>query len=203
MLLTLIRSCRLLLLLVPSVLVQSSLIIRHTKEKNMPEHSSTQTETSFKDSFQEEVTRQFTEPLEISNLLRISRGLNEELKRALKPKEIFMVPCYHYRMPDGDQHCTLVTVDIGGSVLRIAQVELVPRGEAEQPARILRKRVWPMDSSVKAVPADKFFQWVASKIKETALTKDSLENDPDELSLAWSFPVECDPSTIEGAQLHD
>ena len=143
--------------------------------------------------FLENVTQQFTAPLEISNLLSLSKKLRSQFKDGLQQISSSMLPTFHHQAPTGDEQGTYLAVDVGGSVLRLALVQLYGRNLSEKPMKIIQMDNWRVDESVKALKSTAFFDWIALKI-DLLVSKFQRPYfqipPPISLGLAWSFPVE-------------
>ena len=146
--------------------------------------------------FQDEVTFQFTEQLEAMAMLKMSDQLLDQFKDALQEKAIYMAPSAHLTLPKRDNNGQYIVIDIGGSVLRVALVEVRIRGAGDQAGNIQYMRSWRMNESVRALKDEALFDWIASKIKVTMsdpanpVRTKYHDCDLPPISVAWSFPVE-------------
>ena len=127
-------------------------------------------------------------------LLRISAGLKAQYREALAANEWNMLPSYNYRVPTGREKGRFLAIDVGGTTLRIALVEL--RG-ADAPAgtpacEILRTNVVKLEEC-KALVGMAFFEWMADRILETVFVDGERWDGDGALPMAvtWSFPIEC------------
>ncbi|KAI9756117.1 MAG: 18S rRNA maturation protein [Chaenotheca gracillima] len=145
------------------------------------------------DDFLLEIEALFNGPLVLSNLLTLSQQLQAQFKDRLSSSPISMLPSYNHTLPRGDERGTYLALDVGGSTLRVALVELAGRNEASEPMRISRMESWRIDDSVKLLTGNDFFDWMAGRIDEM-LSKDGSgyghEKSPLPMGLAWSFPIE-------------
>lgn len=146
------------------------------------------------EDFLNEVVRAFQEPLDISNLSVISEKLQIQFKEALAKRQYAMQPSYLYKLPTGDECGTYLVIDVGGSILRLAMVELKGRDSAEQqPMNIVKTDTCEMDDAVRALKSTAFFDWIASKIDDFLpnMQKSSLQmSSAVPVGLSWSYPVE-------------
>lgn len=151
-----------------------------------------------KERFLDDVIQGFEGPLQFPALLDMSKDLRLQYREAFGKKAINMTPSYLYNLPTGKERGTFLTVDIGGSILRLALIRLDGRNAEEgKSSRVLRLKSWAMDGQVKALGSTALFVWVASRIKETLCDKeDPWEKLPTPLAigLAWSHPIECGTS---------
>lgn len=104
-----------------------------------------------------------------------------------------MLPSYSYRLPNGQEKGQFLALDMGGTTLRIALVELSGR-EADSkvaPCRVLHANVLKADDTVKDLVGMAFFEWMADMISETVSSH--LNNEagkPLPIAVTWSFPIE-------------
>lgn len=114
----------------------------------------------------------------------LSDALLDAFRVHLEKKTPTMLPSFVHRLPTGKESGTAVAIDLGGSTLRVALMELPSR---ECKAR----REWNIDNSVKQFHAVEFFDWVAERTSEA--TKDTgivPETGEIVVGLTWSFPIE-------------
>lgn len=146
-------------------------------------------------NFFEEVQRQFEQKSKIKSLLTLSKHLQAELKQTLVSSPQCMLPSYNYTLPTGEEKGTYLALEVGGSNLRMALVELHGRSLGNEAMRIKRTMCFPINNSVRQLPILFFFDWMAEKIG-TMLELDSagdarLEDaKPLRMGIAWSFPIE-------------
>lgn len=130
------------------------------------------------------------------DLLRVSAGLKAQYREALAANEWNMLPSYNYRVPSGQETGRFLAIDVGGTTLRIALVELrgrdAPAGTAA--CEILRTNVVRLEEC-KALVGMAFFEWMADRILETVFVDGERWNGDGPLPMAvtWSFPIECVP----------
>lgn len=133
-------------------------------------------------------------PVSGDGLTRLSAGLKQQLLERLESDLESMLPSYNHQLPTGSESGQYVALDVGGSTLRVALVELRGRGENEkQESRILSIRSFHINSDIKDLEGVSFFDWMATRISETILEGLQEEHSPDEplpMALAWSFPTE-------------
>ncbi|KAH0542841.1 hypothetical protein FGG08_002795 [Glutinoglossum americanum] len=144
------------------------------------------------EDFVREVVRLFEAPLRPSALLAMSNQLLVQFRKRLQDCSTCMLPSYNYTLPIGNEKGTYLALDVGGSTLRVALVELCGRTSVGEPMCIKRMESWRIDGSIKALKGDAFFDWMAARIEEMlGQSKHVYEgNAPLPIGLAWSFPVE-------------
>jgi hexokinase len=146
------------------------------------------------DDFLREIKRLFEGHLNGPSLLAMSSKLQEQFKPKLQSSNICMLPSYIHTLPSGRERGTYLALDVGGSTLRVAAVQLFGRknGHGES-MEILKMRSFRIDNSVKALKGHAFFDWMAEKIGEVLedpIVKQAHGSGKIATGLAWSFPVE-------------
>lgn len=146
------------------------------------------------DDFLEEVRRSFEQQLKIESLISLSKQLQVELKQHLISSPQCMLPSFNYTLPTGKEQGTYLALEVGGSNLRMALVELAGRCQGKESMRIRRTMSFPIDKSVRQLREYAFFDWMAERIGEMLVLeggKPYLEQtEPLRMGIAWSFPIE-------------
>jgi len=132
-------------------------------------------------------------PIGGSGLEDLSAKLKHQFRTALRSNPACMLPSYNHQLPTGRERGQFLALDVGGSTLRVALVEL--RGqEAKGPvSRILQMDSFKIDGAAKSLRGMRFFEWMAEKMLQTVSKVGSQGRNPDEpllVGMAWSFPVE-------------
>lgn len=144
--------------------------------------------------FLKEAEALFVGPVSGDGLTRLSAALKRQFLERLESDLDSMLPSYSHQLPAGDEFGQYLALDVGGSTLRVAVVELTGRGEnGIQESRILKMRNFYIDKTIKDLEGTAFFDWVAARISETISKGFKEEHSPDEplsMALAWSFPIE-------------
>jgi hexokinase len=126
----------------------------------------------------------------------IVEGFNNEYKTGLKTPSkglATMIPSFVTKMPNGNETGTFLSLDLGGTNLRIAAVELLGAGKSS--VRELKRRP---TMELKTGEGALFFDWIADAIHDLVtdearhLFTESQVSGRDQLALGvcWSFPVE-------------
>ncbi len=89
-----------------------------------------------------------------------------------------MIPAY-VDVPKGDERGRFIAVDLGGTNLRVLEIELSGRGRIKK----LKEKKFVIDKKYTRVSADELFGFIAKKIK------DLLRWQPIEAGFTFSFPV--------------
>src|ERR1700712_2323774 len=76
------------------------------------------------DALKDEVMRLFRSPCTMRRMLSMSSALRIQYKAKLQESEACMLPSYCHALPTGKEVGTYVSLDVGGSTLRIALIEL-------------------------------------------------------------------------------
>jgi len=149
-------------------------------------------------------------PLELSTstLLDISGRLASSFQDGLRTSAAAMIPSHIYNLPSGNEKGTFLSVDLGGSTLRVALVKLsglddskdAPQGKCME---ILHMRSWggAEIDQLKQLRGDDFFDWIAARIAEVIGTFGRSGGQALSMGLSWSFPIEntsIDSGKIQG-----
>ena len=143
-------------------------------------------------TFLKEVQRQFDQQLRIQDLLTLSKKLQAELQQHMISSPQCMLPSYNYELPTGQEQGTYLALEVGGSNLRIALVELDGRNIA---MRIQRSMCCPINATILQLKKYDFFDWMAERIGHLlGMGAEPLShtngNKPLPMGVAWSFPIE-------------
>lgn len=134
-------------------------------------------------------------PISGDGLHHLSVGLKKQFLERLQSDLECMLPSYNHQLPNGQEAGQYLALDVGGSTLRVALVELSGRSpDGQGQNRILSMRNFSIDKVIKDLEGTLFFDWMAARISET-LSSDQQEkardpNEPLPIALAWSFPIE-------------
>ena len=145
----------------------------------------------------EEVQRLFDQDLGPQSLVGLSKSLQAEFKQHLALESQCMLPSFNYNLPTGQEQGAFLGLEVGGSNLRMALIELNGRNGVKEPTRIRRTMVFAIDESVRLLQGHSFFDWMAEKT-EAVLTIDDVDRgqqylknpEPMRMGVAWSFPIE-------------
>ncbi|KAL4811534.1 hypothetical protein BDV18DRAFT_129560 [Aspergillus unguis] len=152
------------------------------------------------DIFADEIERVFSKPLTLKNMLTMSEQIRGQFRTGLESSPICMLPSYNHALPSGLEEGTFLALDVGGSTMRVALIELRGKGNME----ILRVSSSPIDNEVKLLEGTSFFDWMAGKIEEMLRevgTSYGREDVPLSMGLSWSFPIE-QTSASSGNVIH-
>jgi len=105
-----------------------------------------------------------------------------------------MLPSYSHQLPTGGEAGQYLALDVGGSTLRVALVELRGR-EAEEgkQSEIVSMRNFKIGKPIKDLEGMAFFDWMGERIQEVVsagLNRGHSLEKPLPVALAWSFPIE-------------
>lgn len=153
--------------------------------------------------FLKEAEGLFLDPVEGGDALeRFALRLGAQFGEGLLRNPACMLPSYNHQLPNRSEHGRYLALDVGGSTLRIALVELrgsAGEGEGEarrggESSRILRLESFKIEREIKNLEGMAFFDWMARRIVDTvskeALDADHTPEKPLLMGLAWSFPIE-------------
>ncbi|KJZ76925.1 hypothetical protein HIM_03802 [Hirsutella minnesotensis 3608] len=142
-------------------------------------------------------------PVSGHGLLNLSSGLEKQFLERLRTDMECMLPSYSHQLPTGCESGQYVALDVGGSTLRVALVELRGRSAGgTQQSEILSLQEFRIDRHVKALEGMAFFSWMADRIRQTLSTGLKREYSPEKplpMALAWSFPIE--QTSVGGGKL--
>lgn len=142
-----------------------------------------------------EVQELFERQLSIDALLSISRKLQSQLKEALTSSAPCMLPSHQYHLPSGKEEGSYLALEVGGTNLQVALVELRGQDVTHERLRVRRMESSPIEASQRESSGVAFFDWMARKIKDMldgdADIHDHLQSPkPLRMGIAWSFPLE-------------
>ena len=142
----------------------------------------------------EEVQSTFGNQLGVQDLLNLSRKLQAELKEHLIQSPQCMLPSHNYVLPTGEERGTYLALEVGGSTLRVALVDLDGKADIES-LGIRRIENYTIPRDVRNLGGLGFFDWIAEKIQDMLAVDKVAQNhrpnpEPLHMGIAWSFPVE-------------
>ncbi|KAK0742492.1 hypothetical protein B0T21DRAFT_283114 [Apiosordaria backusii] len=144
--------------------------------------------------FLAEVERLLLGPTKPDKLRNLSQKLKLEFREGLLSNPACMLPSYHTELPTGDESGQYLAVDVGGSTLRVALVNLKGRDSSGCPeSLIVSIDTFSIDNDIRALKGKAFFDWMAEKIHQTVAQDSKRGHSPDQpllLGLSWSFPIE-------------
>ncbi|KAK8045332.1 hypothetical protein PG993_005356 [Apiospora rasikravindrae] len=132
-------------------------------------------------------------PLDGGRLNEFSLQLKLQFRERMQSHPESMLPSYNHLLPSGKETGQFLALDVGGSTLRVALVELRSREMLGRECSIVRIDTFKITPELKLLEGMAFFEWMASRIKEVLSDGDTQGRDPETpipMGLAWSFPVE-------------
>ncbi|KAK4232555.1 hexokinase-1 [Podospora fimiseda] len=132
-------------------------------------------------------------PLSGSQLRELSRKLKQQFKDGLMTNPACMLPSYNSQLPTGHEPGEFLALDVGGSTLRVALVELKGRTVPGSESVIVRLDSFKIDNDIRNLSGRKFFDWMAEKIYQTVAKESEKGHSPETpllVGMAWSFPIE-------------
>ncbi|KAH7175622.1 hypothetical protein EDB81DRAFT_874462 [Dactylonectria macrodidyma] len=153
--------------------------------------------------FLEEAEALFLGPVSQHDLQQLSRQLMKQFIERLQTDMECMLPSYSHQLPHGSERGHYLALDVGGSTLRVALVELRGRiSKVGEHSSILSMRNFPITPEIKSLEGMAFFDWMAARIKDT-LSGDLVQHhsldQPLLMAMAWSFPIE--QTSLAGGKL--
>lgn len=131
--------------------------------------------------------------IEAGGLMQFSRKLKRQFRERLRSNPECMLPSYNSQLPSGHETGQYLALDVGGSTLRVALVELRGRGVSGPEGSIIRMDSFKIDSDARNLRGTEFFDWMAERIHRTVAKDSARGHSPDHpllMGLAWSFPIE-------------
>lgn len=144
-------------------------------------------------SLGQDVVRHFAAPVNPARMSQMSSKLQQRYLDKLSDSTDCMLPSFNHTLPTGNEDGTYLALDVGGSNLRIALVQLGGRTRAAERLKIIRMSVCSINNVAKQLPGTSFFDWMAVKISEMLAgcpNHSGRRTKPLPLGLSWSFPVD-------------
>lgn len=98
-----------------------------------------------------------------------------------------MIPSYVTSLPSGNEKGTFLSLDLGGSTLRICAVELQGHGKVQ--VTEIKRHIHPNDP-LRTSQVVEFFDWMVDAISELLVKIGHNSTKPLSLGVCWSFPIE-------------
>ncbi|KAK0617405.1 hypothetical protein B0T14DRAFT_434625 [Immersiella caudata] len=152
--------------------------------------------------FLKEAERLLLGPIDGSALKEFSAKLKHQFQIGLRSNPACMLPSYNHQLPSGDERGEFLALDVGGSTLRVALVELRGQGSKGPASRIIQLDSFKIGSEVKKLQGLSFFDWMAERILETTSKGGEQGRRPEDpllMGMAWSFPI--DQTSSKGGKL--
>lgn len=146
------------------------------------------------DALLREVQASFGSQLPVETLLSLSQKLQAEFKEHLVSSPQCMLPSHNYVLPTGKERGTYLALEVGGSNLRVALVDLDGRKNGKPTLKIRRSVNSPITMAVRRLEGLEFFDWIAERIREMlAMDKEAYKqmlSKPIRMGVAWAFPID-------------
>lgn len=144
------------------------------------------------EDFLKEVEELMMGSTESAKLEQFALLLKAQFREGLMLDPECMLPSYNYQLPLGHERGQYLALDVGGSTLRVALVELQSRAARGSERNIIRMQSFKISPTVKALVGNDFFDWMAARVLETVDGEGQNRNpgSPLLMGLAWSFPLE-------------
>ena len=136
-------------------------------------------------------------------LLSLSDSLLAQFRDALHSSPQSMLPSYTRTLPTGTETGSALAIDLGGSTLRVAAVELgspksatslTAKGKdrcAENGMQMVAREEWTVGDAMKALPGPAFFDWIAERVGRVLRGCGMGDGEGRAVGVTWSFPIEC------------
>ncbi|KUI59077.1 Hexokinase-1 [Cytospora mali] len=152
--------------------------------------------------FLREAEELFLQPIRGDGLKDFSLKLKAQFKEGLLSDPSCMLPSYNHQLPSRSEHGRFLALDVGGSTLRVALVELRGHEAQGSESRIVRQETFKIDRAIKNLEGKAFFDWMAQRIVDTVSKDLDSGKSPEKpllMGLAWSFPIE--QTSLKGGKL--
>ncbi|KAI1166249.1 hexokinase-1 [Nemania serpens] len=130
-------------------------------------------------------------PIEGERLRAFASFLKAQFRERLQTHTECMLPSFNHLLPTGKEIGQYLALDVGGSTLRVALVQLRGRETKGRECEIVRMISFKITPEIKRLEGMAFFDWMAMRIYDVIhkdIAADSQNSIP--IGLAWSFPVE-------------
>ncbi|KAI9317950.1 hypothetical protein BX666DRAFT_1567192 [Dichotomocladium elegans] len=107
-------------------------------------------------------------------------GLRTESAKGLST----MIPSYVTRMPTGEERGTFLSLDLGGSNLRVSAVNLLGHGQVT--VSEVKRTITDVE---RTSTVTHFFDWIAEAVEEL-IGKHTHRKEPLAMGICWSFPLD-------------
>ena len=130
-------------------------------------------------------------------LYNTSSALLQTLHEALQLSKQSMLPSYTTSLPKASTTGTAIALDLGGSTLRVAVIELLSHTEVQgsdvkalpELRKVLVRNSWSVGDEIKSLRAKDFFDWIAGCVRETVAEAGLGLGQGKSVGVTWSFPV--------------
>ncbi|EGS19639.1 hexokinase-like protein [Thermochaetoides thermophila DSM 1495] len=140
--------------------------------------------------FLRESEEAFLGPLRSSGgLAKLCATLKAQFREGLRSSPEAMLPSYNSKLPSGLEKGQHLALDVGGSTLRVALVEL--GGDSKH--QIVRMNSWKIDNEVRKLRGREFFDWIAERVRRVVGDESELGSSAENpllVGLSWSFPID-------------
>lgn len=125
--------------------------------------------------------------LEDEDLKEMTAKFKEELELGLEKhnQTLRALPTFVYRLPKGTEKGKYLTVDLGGTNLRVGLIELLGSGKFA-----IEKASFIIPETLKTGSGEKIFEFIAENVKEFLARPEVQAELPLKLGFTFSFPIE-------------
>ena len=131
------------------------------------------------------------------SMLSISSSLLASFRDSLKASEETMLPSYTTSLPTTDLSGHAVAIDLGGSTLRVAVIQLCPHEQLSgddsnrlgDVRKVIARSSWLVNDETKCLPSRCFFDWIATRVGDVMKQAKLGRGREEAVGVTWSFPV--------------
>ncbi|RYP81343.1 hypothetical protein DL770_005934 [Monosporascus sp. CRB-9-2] len=142
------------------------------------------------EDFLREAEERLLGPIDGDGLRTFASDLKAQFRERLEICGENMLPSFNHLLPTGNEKGQYLALDVGGSTLRVALVELRGREASGRESEIIQMDSFKITPEVKKLEGMAFFDWLAARIQEIVSKEVNVPQGPIPMGLAWSFPVE-------------
>lgn len=142
------------------------------------------------EDFLREAEERLLGPIGGDGLGRFASGLKSQFRDRLQVCGGNMLPSFNHLLPTGQEKGQYLALDVGGSTLRVALVELRGREASGRESEIVQIESFKITEDIKELEGMAFFDWLAARIHEVVSKEPRPAQGSLPMGLAWSFPVE-------------
>ncbi|KAI8596589.1 hexokinase-domain-containing protein [Dissophora ornata] len=107
-----------------------------------------------------------------------------------------MIPTFVYELPDGEETGVVLSLDLGGTNLRVCRTTLFGKGEFE-----ITHKKWTISDALKKGSGKDLFRWIADRIEEFLIDQCSDTHIEGNYPLGMTFSFPCDQLDINVGKL--
>ena len=136
-------------------------------------------------------------PTDSQSMLAVSSSLLASFRRSLQSSAETMLPTYTSSLPSTGLSGYAIAIDLGGSTLRAAVIQLRPhervigddKGSLGEVREVIARSSWSVSDETKNLPSKEFFDWIARRVGKVMEHAKLGKGTGEAVGVTWSFPV--------------